>query len=95
VVVDERTFAPLFEVGGDCLRPTGRIDRGESHVVADLAGPEETYASVRGAVAEGATRLERAAAADLTRPTDVTDWTAPTRGMSRSPGGRTDGPSLG
>ena len=52
-------FHPLFErdaTDGD-LVPTGRIDRGNSRLVADLAGPAESYADVRSALSARATRF--------------------------------------
>ncbi|MEF8841624.1 MAG: ATPase, T2SS/T4P/T4SS family [Haloarculaceae archaeon] len=47
---DGTTFDPLFEQTPAGLEPTGRIDRGESRLVAALAGPTETYADVREAI---------------------------------------------
>jgi type IV secretory pathway ATPase VirB11/archaellum biosynthesis ATPase len=44
---DEPQFGPLFERTGDGLVPTGRVDRGNSRLVASLATPEESYAAVR------------------------------------------------
>jgi type IV secretory pathway ATPase VirB11/archaellum biosynthesis ATPase len=49
-------FTPLFERGEDGLAPTGRIDRGNSNLLAALTGPEERYDDVR---AELATRRDR------------------------------------
>ncbi|MCG1002192.1 MULTISPECIES: type II/IV secretion system ATPase subunit [Halobacterium] len=42
--------AALYADEGDGAEPTGRIARGNSSVVADLAAPGETYADVRDAV---------------------------------------------
>ena len=47
---DGSAFDPLFERTPAGLEPTGRIDRGESRLVAALAGPTETYADVRAAI---------------------------------------------
>jgi hypothetical protein len=40
-------FAPLFETADGDLSATGRIDRGNSRLVADLAAAGESYADVR------------------------------------------------
>lgn len=53
-------FEPLFERGADGLSPTGRIDRGESHLVGALTGTAGTYADVRAAMGERTTAIERA-----------------------------------
>lgn len=45
---------------------TGVIDRGESHLLDDLAGPDETYADVRETLAARTERLRRLAAAGIT-----------------------------
>jgi type IV secretory pathway ATPase VirB11/archaellum biosynthesis ATPase len=47
---DGEAFESLFERTPAGLEPTGRIDRGESRLVAGLAGPTETYADVREAL---------------------------------------------
>ncbi|WP_440991023.1 ATPase, T2SS/T4P/T4SS family [Haloarchaeobius baliensis] len=49
---DGVTFAPLFELDGRELQPTGCIDRGESELVASLARPGESYADVRAELGE-------------------------------------------
>ncbi|MFB6072328.1 MAG: ATPase, T2SS/T4P/T4SS family [Halobacterium sp.] len=46
--------AVLYADGGDGAEPTGRIARGNSRVVADVAAPRETYADVRDAVTDRA-----------------------------------------
>jgi len=43
-------FEPLFEHTGAGLTATGRIDRGNSELVAALAGPDESYADLRATV---------------------------------------------
>ncbi len=65
-------FAPLYAVDGDELAATGRIDRGESHLVSALARPDETYADVREQIATREGLLARLAAEERTRPADVT-----------------------
>lgn len=45
-------FAPLFDVAGEGLTATGRIERGESHLLASLATPDETYADVHRALTD-------------------------------------------
>jgi len=47
VVDDEPRFGALFERTGEGLAPTGRVARGNSRLVASLATPEESYATVR------------------------------------------------
>jgi len=42
--------AALFAADGNGARPTGRIARGNSHAVDDLAAPGESYSDVRAAV---------------------------------------------
>ena len=70
---EEITFQPLFVSEDGVLEATGRIDRGESEVVAALAEPGESYADVRDALADREADLNRLAAADLTRPSDLAD----------------------
>ncbi|USZ68909.1 Flp pilus assembly complex ATPase component TadA [Halorussus salilacus] len=71
-VVDGDRFEPLFEVRDDALRPTGRIERGESRLVASLADPDERYADVRETLADRETLLDRLAREGRTDPADVT-----------------------
>ena len=49
---DEIGFDPLFERGAEGLVPTGRVDRGESRLVASLARTTESYADVREHIAQ-------------------------------------------
>jgi DNA-directed RNA polymerase subunit RPC12/RpoP len=56
---DGTAFDPLFERTPAGLEPTGRIDRGESRLVAALAGATETYASVREAIERRTTAFRR------------------------------------
>lgn len=71
VVAPDR-FESLFELRDGRLEPTGRIDRGSSELVADLARSRETYADVRQALADRERLLstlveeERTSAADVT-----------------------------
>jgi type IV secretory pathway ATPase VirB11/archaellum biosynthesis ATPase len=64
-------FAPLYEYD-DGLAATGRIDRGNSALVADLAAPGESYADVRAALADRAALLADLAESGRTAPADVT-----------------------
>jgi flagellar protein FlaI len=63
---------PLFERTGDGLAATGRIDRGRSHLLADLAGPGESYADVRASYDGRRSLLRELAAQDRTAPAAVT-----------------------
>nr|WP_282594503.1 ATPase, T2SS/T4P/T4SS family [Halomarina salina] len=45
-------FATLFDRDRSGLTATGRVDRGNSRLVAALAHPDESYADVRGALAD-------------------------------------------
>jgi len=56
---DGTGFDPLFERTPAGLEPAGRIDRGESRLVAALAGPAETYADVRESIERRATAFRR------------------------------------
>jgi type IV secretory pathway ATPase VirB11/archaellum biosynthesis ATPase len=56
------TFDPLYARADDTLEASGRVERGNSRLVAALAGPGETYADVRDHLADRRTRL-----ADLAR----------------------------
>jgi type IV secretory pathway ATPase VirB11/archaellum biosynthesis ATPase len=66
------SFAPLFDLDGLALEPTGRIDRGESDLVARLARPGESYADVRDAIETRATAVRSLAADGRTDPADAT-----------------------
>ncbi|RAW44604.1 type II secretion protein [Halorubrum sp. 48-1-W] len=56
----EVTFDALFEREGERLVATGRVDRGESRLVAGLAGGGETYADVRSAIGLRTERIRTA-----------------------------------
>ncbi|TKX74291.1 type II secretion protein [Halorubrum sp. GN11_10-6_MGM] len=53
-------FDPLFERTETGLVATGRIDRGESRLIEDLAEPDEPYAAVREAVERRSDRIRDA-----------------------------------
>ena len=74
---DEPRFGVLFERTGEGLTPTGRVARGNSRLVASLATPEESYATVRDRLDRRARLLETLAAQDETDGDQVT--TAHTR----------------
>ncbi|WP_257298897.1 ATPase, T2SS/T4P/T4SS family [Haloarchaeobius sp. FL176] len=65
---DGVTFAPLFELDGRTLESTGRIDRGESQLVATLARPGESYADVRTQVVKRADAIASLAEDGRTGP---------------------------
>lgn len=72
---DSVSGEPLFELtdagteGSARLGRTGVVDRGESHLVAALATPDESYADVRTAVQKRTSAIERLVAAGRTEPT--------------------------
>jgi len=70
-VVSEDRFETLFEIRDDALESTGRIDRGNSVLAASLARSDESYADVRGALADRKTLLAELAREDRTDPEDV------------------------
>ncbi len=55
--VTEDDAAALYEDAGERAEPTGRIARGNSDAVAELAAPGETYADVRDAIRARADRV--------------------------------------
>ncbi len=70
-VIDHGTgvgFEPLFERTEDGLVASGRIDRGESHLVESLAGSEDNYGSVREAITSRASAIDRAVETGRTDP---------------------------
>ncbi|MEF8856262.1 MAG: type II secretion protein, partial [Haloplanus sp.] len=67
----EVTFESLFELGPDGAEPTGVIDRGNSRLVASLAGPDESYADVLTALDEREALLADLAATERTAPDEV------------------------
>ncbi|MFA9502561.1 ATPase, T2SS/T4P/T4SS family [Natrinema sp. H-ect1] len=69
---DTHRFEPLYELEGEDAVATGRIDRGESRLVDRLAGPTESYADVRRAIAARTDLLSRLAGEGRTSPDAVT-----------------------
>jgi hypothetical protein len=68
---DRPGFEPLYAVGDGGLSSTGRIERGNSRVVAALARPGDTYGDVRARLEERTARFaKRADTADGSRPWD-------------------------
>jgi len=70
-VVAADRFETLFRVRDEDLRTTGRIDRGNSVLVASLARSDETYADVRAALADREALLAELAREGRTDPEDV------------------------
>ena len=54
-------FKPLIS-RGETLEPTGRVDRGNSHLVQSIARPEESYAEVRACITKREQLVETLAA---------------------------------
>ncbi len=65
------SFETLHDREGAALEPTGVLDRGNSRLLAALAGPEESYAGVHAAVERRADLLGDLAAADRTEPAEI------------------------
>ncbi|MFB6304532.1 MAG: ATPase, T2SS/T4P/T4SS family, partial [Haloferacaceae archaeon] len=63
-------FAPLYE-RDEQFRPTERLDRGESRLLATLAEAGESYADVRDALAARRDLLARLVETERTTPADV------------------------
>ncbi|WP_128477981.1 ATPase, T2SS/T4P/T4SS family [Halorussus pelagicus] len=70
-LVDGDRFESLYRVRDDELAPTGRIDRGNSALVAALADAGESYADVREALSERETLLADLARKNRTDPKAV------------------------
>ncbi|EMA60970.1 type II secretion system protein E [Halorubrum distributum JCM 13561] len=66
---DGVSFDPLFERTEQGLVATGRIDRGESRLIEDLAGSSESYAAVRAAVDRRSDRVRDAVRTGRIAPT--------------------------
>jgi type IV secretory pathway ATPase VirB11/archaellum biosynthesis ATPase len=79
-VVGGDRFESLFQIGDGGLRATGRIDRGNSALVASLAESGETYADARAAVSERAALLTELAREGRTSPKAVVSAYADRRG---------------
>ena len=62
---------PLFALDGDDLEPTGRLDRGESSLLAGLTVPGEGYGETLATLDARADHLRSLAADDVTRPAAI------------------------
>ncbi|MFB6080165.1 MAG: ATPase, T2SS/T4P/T4SS family [Haloferacaceae archaeon] len=71
---DGTAFESLYRRRESGLVPTGTIDRGESRLLAALAGPDESYADVRAAVERRAASLDRLSTQDRTDAAAVDAW---------------------
>lgn len=69
---EEVRFEPLFALEDGALRPTGRIDRGNSRLIETMTTTGESYAAVRSSVAERGTLLQTLADRGETTPGPVT-----------------------
>lgn len=67
----EVAFESLFDPGADGAEPTGVVDRGNSHLVASLARPGESYADVLTELDEREALLADLAATERTAPEEV------------------------
>jgi len=67
----EVSFESLFEPGAGGTEPTGVVERGNSHLVASLARPDESYADVLDALDEREALLSELADAERTGATEV------------------------
>jgi flagellar protein FlaI len=70
---DGVAFEPLFAREDGRLAPTGRIDRGESRLLAALAAPGESYEELRELIDRRASDLRRRARIGATAPEDLTN----------------------
>jgi len=68
----ETTFATLYEQTEAGLRSTGRIERGNSHLLDQLTTPEESYADVRARLTDRTQLLDALAVRDATTGGEVT-----------------------
>lgn len=73
VVDSTPAFETLFERTETGLEPTGRIDRGNSRLVAGLADPDESYADVRERLTDRERLLTALVKRDETGGDEVTD----------------------
>ncbi|MFC5277570.1 ATPase, T2SS/T4P/T4SS family [Halorubrum rubrum] len=71
---DVVSFDALFERTVDGLASTGRIGRGESRLVDDLAETEESYADVREAIGRREGRIRTASTTGRTTPDRYAGW---------------------
>lgn len=65
-------FEPLFALDEGELQPTGRIDRGNSHLIDQLAASDETYAEIRTKVNQQGELLHTLASGGETAPEHIT-----------------------
>ncbi len=68
---DEVQFEPLYAPSDETTAPTGRVERGNSHLVAGLADTGESYADLRSTLAEREQTLTRLAERGRTEPDDL------------------------
>jgi type IV secretory pathway ATPase VirB11/archaellum biosynthesis ATPase len=68
---DDVRFESLYTLDGDVATSTGRIGRGESHVVDQLTTPDETYADFRALIDERKETMQTLANDGRTQPHDV------------------------
>jgi type IV secretory pathway ATPase VirB11/archaellum biosynthesis ATPase len=73
-------FEALFRRDGGALVPTGRLDRGNSRLLAALAAPGESYADVRDALTARESFVADLADAERTAPREVVAAHARRRG---------------
>jgi hypothetical protein len=71
-VLPDGGFAALYDRSDGALSSTGRIDRGASRLLDDLAAPGESYADMRDALADRKALLVRLARDGRTDPEAVT-----------------------
>jgi len=64
-------FRPLYERTGEGLASTGRLDRGNSHLVESLGNPGERYADLRTLLADREAWLTELATSGRTAPATV------------------------
>ena len=86
---DDIRFEPLYELDGSEAAATGRIDRGESRFVNEMAGPTESYADVRRAMVRRSELMRTLATDGRFAPNEVAAAYA-SRGRRDAPGCRED-----
>lgn len=69
---EEVWFEPLFAIEDERAHSTGRIERGESRIVEQLAGPGEEYATVLSDIKNRTEALEQLAEDGRTTPNEIT-----------------------
>jgi flagellar protein FlaI len=68
-----KAFETLYERTGDGLTATGRIERGNSHLVSSLTGPDESYATIRKRLTQRERLLRALATQHRTSGQEVTE----------------------